>query len=160
MIGSNLCFSGSSVLLQRAVAAKLSTQLSSPWVPPYLKQKGVTWRGKPPQWQREVRTDLMSFLFCTCFFSAFECRELLPDTYSKTCVKGPLKKKTKNWFSKPIITKCRSKVLQNAPREHSAILLTFIKLPFVFKTFVLYIFEWPLKTGFTVHTFQGCKISK
>ena len=34
--------------------------------------------------------------------------------------------------------------------EHSAILLTFIKLPFVFKTFVLSIFEWPLKTGFTV----------
>ena len=28
-------------------------------------------------------------------------------------------------------------MLQNAPREHSAILLTFIKLPFVFKTFVL-----------------------
>ena len=43
-----------------------------------------------------------------------------------------------------------SKVLQNAPREHSAILSTFIKLPFVFKTFVLSIFEWPLKTGFTV----------
>ena len=35
--------------------------------------------------------------------------------------------------------------------EHSAILSTFIKLPFVFKTFVLSIFEWPLKTGFTVH---------
>ena len=33
--------------------------------------------------------------------------------------------------------------------EHSAILSTFIKLPFVFKTFVLSIFEWPLKTGFT-----------
>ena len=43
-----------------------------------------------------------------------------------------------------------SKVLQNAPREHSAILSTFIKLPFVFNTFVLSIFEWPLKTGFTV----------
>ena len=42
-----------------------------------------------------------------------------------------------------------SKVLQNAQREHSVILLTFIKLPFVFKTFVLAIFEWPLKTGFT-----------
>ena len=27
-------------------------------------------------------------------------------------------------------------VLQSAPREHSAILLTFIKLPFVFKTFL------------------------
>ena len=30
------------------------------------------------------------------------------------------------------------------------ILTTFIKLPFAFKTFVLSIFEWPLKTGFTV----------
>ena len=30
--------------------------------------------------------------------------------------------------------------------EHSAILLTFIKLPFV----ILSIFEWPLKTGLTV----------
>ena len=41
-------------------------------------------------------------------------------------------------------------MLQNAPNEHSAILSTFIKLPFVFKTFVLSIFECPLKTGFTV----------
>ena len=32
--------------------------------------------------------------------------------------------------------------------EHSAILLTFIKLPFVIKIFVLSIFEWSLKTGF------------
>ena len=52
--------------------------------------------------------------------------------------------------SRLIIAKCRSKVLQNAPREHSAILLTFIKLPLVFKTFVFSIFEWPPKTGFTV----------
>ena len=37
--------------------------------------------------------------------------------------------------------------------EHSAILLTFIKLPFSIETFVLSIFKWPLKTGFTViHT--------
>ena len=35
-------------------------------------------------------------------------------------------------------------------REDSAILLTFIKLPFVIKIFVLSSFEWPLKTGFTV----------
>ena len=41
--------------------------------------------------------------------------------------------------------------MQNAPREHSAILSTFIKLPFVFKTFVSSMFEWPLKTGFTVY---------
>ena len=30
--------------------------------------------------------------------------------------------------------------------EHSAILSTFIKLPFVIKIFVVSIFEWPLKT--------------
>ena len=35
--------------------------------------------------------------------------------------------------------------------EHSVILATFIKLPFVTKIFVWSIFEWPLKTGFTVH---------
>ena len=39
--------------------------------------------------------------------------------------------------------------MQNAPREHSAILSTFIKLPFIFKTFVLSIFELPFKMGFT-----------
>ena len=38
--------------------------------------------------------------------------------------------------------------MQNTPREHSAILSTFIKLPFVFKTLDLSIFEWPLKTGY------------
>ena len=36
------------------------------------------------------------------------------------------------------------------PLENSAILLTCIKLPFVIKICVLSIFEWPLKTGFTV----------
>ena len=40
--------------------------------------------------------------------------------------------------------------MQNAHLEHSAILLTFINLPFVFKIFVLSIFEWPFKTIFTV----------
>ena len=42
-------------------------------------------------------------------------------------------------------------MLQNAPVEHSAILLTCTKLQLVFKTFVLSIFEWPLKTGLTVY---------
>ena len=43
--------------------------------------------------------------------------------------------------------------MQNALLEHFAILLTFIKLhvPFVVKIFVLPIFEWLFKTGFTVH---------
>ena len=34
--------------------------------------------------------------------------------------------------------------------DHSALRSTFIKLPIVIKIFVLSIFEWPLKTGFTV----------
>ena len=34
--------------------------------------------------------------------------------------------------------------------EHSAILSTFIKLPFVIKIFVLSIFGWPFYAGFTV----------
>ena len=40
-------------------------------------------------------------------------------------------KEDQNWFSRQSIAECRSKVLQNAPREHSAILSTFIKLFFV-----------------------------
>ena len=35
--------------------------------------------------------------------------------------------------------------------EHSAVLLTFIKLPFVIKIFVSSIFEWLFNTGFTVN---------
>ena len=49
-------------------------------------------------------------------------------------------KKTKIGLSRPIIAKCRSKVFQNAPREHSAILST----SFVAKTFVLSIYEGPV----------------
>ena len=40
--------------------------------------------------------------------------------------------------------------MQNAHMEHSAVLLTCIKIPNGFQTFVLSIFEWLLKTGFTV----------
>ena len=35
--------------------------------------------------------------------------------------------------------------------EHSAILLTCIKPPFVINIFVLSIFRWPFYTGFTVY---------
>ena len=42
--------------------------------------------------------------------------------------------------------------------EHSTTLSTCIQLPPVFKTFVLSIFEWPLKTGFTVYTLLYLKV--
>ena len=38
--------------------------------------------------------------------------------------------------------------------EHSAILLTFIKLPLVIKISVLSIFEWPFYIGFTVYVIR------
>ena len=39
--------------------------------------------------------------------------------------------------------------------ENSAILSTFIKLPVVFKIFVLSYFEWLLKTSLTVDPFEN-----
>ena len=39
-------------------------------------------------------------------------------------------------------------------REHSSIVSTVIRLPFVIKISVLSIFDWPLKTGFTYTFFN------
>ena len=47
---------------------------------------------------------------------------------------------------------CRSKVLQNALLEHSAVLWTCFELPPAFKTFVLPNFEWPLETRDRFHS--------
>ena len=70
--------------------------------------------------------------------------------YSRTCLKRPLKKNTKIGFRDRLSLYAGQKYCRMLQEEHSAILLTFIKLPFSIKTIVLYIFEWPLKTGFTV----------
>ena len=61
--------------------------------------------------------------------------------YSKTCLKRPLKKKTKSWFSDQLSLNEGQKYCRILQWEHSAILLTFVKLPFVIKIFVLSIFE-------------------
>ena len=47
-------------------------------------------------------------------------------------------------------TKAAQKYCRMIQWEHSAILSTFIKLPFVIKISVLSIFEWPFYVGFTV----------
>ena len=70
--------------------------------------------------------------------------------YSKTCLKRPLKKKTKIGFQDQYLLNAGQKYCRMLLLEHYAILSTFIKLPFVNKIFVLPIFEWSLKTGFTV----------
>ena len=70
--------------------------------------------------------------------------------YSKTCVKWPLSKRQKICFQGQLAFNAGQKYCRMLPLEHSAILSTFIKLPFVIKIFVLSIFEWPFYIGFTV----------
>ena len=69
--------------------------------------------------------------------------------YSKTCVKWPLKKTT-NCFPDQLSLNADQKYCRMLQGEHSVILSTFIKLPFVIKIIVLFIFEWPFYTDFTV----------
>ena len=56
---------------------------------------------------------------------------LTADLYSKTCLKRPLKKEDQ------LLLNAGQKYCRMLQGEHSAILLTFIKLPFIIKIFVL-----------------------
>ena len=77
----------------------------------------------------------------------------LTSCYSKICVKRPLPKRLKIDFQDQLSLNAGQKYCRMLQGEHSAIHLTFIKLPFVIKIFVLSIFECPFYTGFTVHYF-------
>ena len=72
--------------------------------------------------------------------------------YSKTCVKRPLSKSQKIGFQDKLLLNAGQKYCRMLQKEHSAILSTFIKLPFVIKIFVLSILDWQFYTGFTVPT--------
>ena len=82
--------------------------------------------------------------------------------FSKTCVKRPLSKRPKNGFQYQLSLNAGQTYCRMLQKEHSVIRLTFIKLPFVIKIFVLLIFEWPFKTGLTVFYFSRlpCKIGE
>ena len=56
---------------------------------------------------------------------------------SKTCVKQPLSKRSKFDFQDQLLLNACQKHCRVLQGEHSAILLAFIKLPFVIKIFVL-----------------------
>ena len=72
--------------------------------------------------------------------------------YSKTCVKRPLSKRRKISFQDQISPNAGQKYSRMLQGEHSAILLAFIKLPFVMKIIVFFSnFERPFYTGFTVN---------
>ena len=60
----------------------------------------------------------------------------------KNLCKSAILKKTKNCFLDQFSLNAGQKYCRMLPLEHSTILLTFIKLPFVIKMFVLSIFQW------------------
>ena len=107
----------------------------------------------------------LEFLNKTCsiycirhFCSNLEFYHYTHVTYSKTCETATLKKTTK-WCSlfKTNYRLMQVKSVAECPKEHSAILSTFIKLPFDIQIFVLSNFEQPFYTGFTVHAKQFYK---
>ena len=73
------------------------------------------------------------------------------EKYSKTYVRRPHSKRPKIGFQDKLSLNAGQTYSRMLQGEHSAILSTFIKLPFVIKIFVLSIFEWPFYTCFTVH---------
>ena len=79
--------------------------------------------------------------------------------YSKTSPKRPLKQKNKIGFQDRLSLNASQTYCRMLQWEHSAILSTLIKLPFVIKLFVLSIFDWPLNTGFTVYGLDPCNNS-
>ena len=79
---------------------------------------------------------------------SFSLKLLSGDFYGQSFIKtvrGPLKTSLTQFQ-----LNAGQKYYRMLPLEHSAILLTIIKLPFVIKIFVLSIFEWPFYSGFTV----------
>ena len=77
--------------------------------------------------------------------------EVYVNTYSKTCVKRPLSKRQNIGFQVQISLNAGQKNCIMLQGVHSAILLTFTKLPFVITIIVMSIFEWPFYTSFTVY---------
>ena len=61
-----------------------------------------------------------------------------------------LSNRSKNGFQDQLSLNAGQKYCRMLEWGHSAILSTFIKLPFVIKIFVLSIFEWPFYTGLTI----------
>ena len=79
------------------------------------------------------------------------CKPTVIRTQSRSTVKPVNQKEDQNSFQVRLFLNAGLKHCRMLQGEHSAILLTFVKLPFVIRIFVLFIFEWSLETGFTVH---------
>ena len=79
--------------------------------------------------------------------------EIFDNDTVKSVLSGHLKRTSKLVFNTHYCLKQVKSIAECSKMDHSAILLIFIKLPFVIKIFVLSIFEWSLKTSFTVFPF-------
>ena len=66
----------------------------------------------------------------------------------KAVYKQPLSKRPNIGFQDQLSLNAGQKYCRMLQEEHSAVLSTFIKLPFVINIFVLSIFEWPFYTNF------------
>ena len=83
---------------------------------------------------------MVSWVGLQCVIVAFPDHTTSFLIYSKTCVEQPLSKRPKIGFQYQLLLNAGRKYCRMLQEEHSAILLTFIKLPFVIKIFVLSIF--------------------
>ena len=90
---------------------------------------------------------LSCLMFLPFFFTFFFTSIFL---YSKPVLSGHSKRTQKIVFQYGLLLNAGQKYCRMLQGEHTAILSTFIKLAFVIKTFVLSIYKWPLKTGFSV----------
>ena len=108
----------------------------SSWVEPVLSKHLPDLLKDTMQWRR---WGLSTYLSSAC------------EGYRNICLKRSLSKRPQIGFQDQLPLKAGQKYCRMLQGEHSAILSNFIKLPFVNKIFVLFIFEWPLYTGFTVH---------
>ena len=80
--------------------------------------------------------------------------------YSKTCVKLPLLKRSKIGFQVQLSLNAGQKYCRMLQGEHSEILLTFIKLPFVIKIFVLSVLIGNFTQVLLYSTFLSALIQK
>ena len=99
----------------------------------YFSEKGMDLDGQPESWEVNMHT-----------------------LYSKTCVKWPLSKRPKIGFQYQLSLNAGQKYCRMF--QHSAILLTFIRLTFVIKIFVLSNFERLFYKGLTVFVHFSFKL--
>ena len=85
----------------------------------------------------------LSPIFCQCLFDLDKLilHQSRMVNYSKTCLKRPLKKKTKIGFQDWLLLNAGQKYCRMLLGEHSAILLTYTKLAFVIKD-LCFVYFW------------------